>query len=63
MAMYLTQSPKPYLYSNPNPNPNPNPNHNRINKKNPKRNDFRKSIGRFAGWKIVLTKGIENYGK
>ena len=25
-------------------------------KQNPKRNDFyRKSIGRFAGWKIVLT--------
>jgi hypothetical protein len=24
-------------------------------KKKPKRNDFRKSIGRFAGWKIVLT--------
>jgi hypothetical protein len=23
--------------------------------KNPKRNDFRKSIGRFAVWKIVLT--------
>jgi hypothetical protein len=37
------------------PNCNPNLNRNRNNKKNPKRNDFRKSIGRFAGWKIVLT--------
>jgi hypothetical protein len=47
--------------TNPNPTPtltpnlNPNSNPNRINKKNPKTNDFTKSIGRFAGWKKVLT--------
>jgi hypothetical protein len=38
-----------------NPNRNPNSNPNRINKKNKKIKDFRKSTGRFAGWKIVLT--------
>ena len=47
--------------TNPNPTPtltpNPNPNPNRINK-NPKRNDFTRSIGRFAGWKKVLTSPI-----
>jgi hypothetical protein len=39
---------KPYPYPNRNPNSNPN----RISKK---KNDFRKSIGQFAGWKKVLT--------
>jgi hypothetical protein len=42
--------------TNPNPtftlNSNPNPNPNRINKKIQKE---RKSTGRFAGWKKVLT--------
>jgi hypothetical protein len=53
---YVTNpNPTLTLTTNHNSNPNPNPNPNRINKKNPKRNDFRKSIGRFAGWKIVLT--------
>ena len=48
---YVTNpNPTPTLTPNPNPNPNPN----RINKKKPKKN-FSKSIGRFAGWKNVLT--------
>jgi hypothetical protein len=46
--------------TNPNPTPtltpNLNSNPNRKNLKNPKRNDFTKSIGRFAGWKKVLTR-------
>ena len=46
-------NPTPTLTPNPNRNSNPN----RINNKNPKRNDFRKSIGRFVGWNIVLTHG------
>jgi hypothetical protein len=39
----------------PYPNRNPNCNLNQINNKNPKRNNFRKSLGRFAGWEIVRT--------
>jgi hypothetical protein len=50
---YVT-NPNPTLTLTPNPNCNPNPNPNQINKKI-QREDFKKSIGQFAGWKIVLT--------
>jgi hypothetical protein len=46
---YVT-NPTPTL----NPNPNLNSNPNRINTKQ----NFTKSIGRFAGWKKVLTHNI-----
>jgi hypothetical protein len=47
---YVT-NPNPTLTLTPNPNHNSNSNPNRINKKNPKRNDFRKSIGRLLDGK------------